>query len=159
MWKCLAAVLTAGVLSLPLEAQQGTAPDGFYPNSYAGATFTGVFQPDSSDALLITLVYTRGSKSETFVGKLAATCASRDKNGSVHNFDASMIPTGTVLTAYYVSVTKKSDGRKSTENSVIGISYVEIGGKKVPDEKRRIIYFCTTERIIRTMGFGPRPPQ
>jgi len=107
---------------------------------------------------MITLVYTSGSKSETFVGRLAATCASRDTKGSVHGFDASMIPKGTVLIAYYIVVSKKSGGQKFTQNSVIGISFVEVGGKKVPGGERGVIY-CTTERFVRFMGFGPTPPQ
>jgi len=43
------------------------------------------------------------------------------------------------LTAFYNTTAKKSGDQKSKENSVFAISYVELNGKKIPDEKRLII--------------------
>jgi hypothetical protein len=42
--------------------------NGYYPNSYSGASFTGFLQPENSDPPEITLVYTKGGKSDRFVG-------------------------------------------------------------------------------------------
>ena len=152
MWKRLAAALTACVFSFPLLAQKGTAPNGYYPSSYAGATFTGLLQSSSGDGQQITLLYAKGSKAAIFVGKLAATCSWKTKEGTVHTFDPSKTPSGTVLTAFYTSVTKNTEGRKSTENSVIAISLVEVGGKRMPENERAIIP-CTTERFATFVAF------
>ena len=69
MLKCLATILTSFAFSLPLAAQKDTAPNGYYQNSDSGATFTGFLQPENSDPQEITLVYTKGSKSDRFVGR------------------------------------------------------------------------------------------
>ena len=50
------------------------------------------------------------------------------------------MPKDTVLTAFYNTVTKKVDGQKTSENLIFAISYVEMNGKKIPDEKRLIIW-------------------
>jgi len=49
-----------------LDAQKGTAPDGYYPSTYSGNIFTGNLQPISKDAPEFTLVYTNGRKSDKF---------------------------------------------------------------------------------------------
>jgi len=152
MWKRLAAILSACVFSSPLLAQKGTAPNGYYPASYAGATFTGLLQTYSGDGQQITLLYAKGSKAEIFVGKLAATCNWKTKEGIAKTFDPSKTPSGTVLTAFYTSVTKKTEGRKTAENSIIAISFVEVGGKGIPESERTIIP-CTTERFVKFVAF------
>ncbi len=146
MFKCLATALTACAFSLPLVAQKGTAPNGYYPNSYYGATFTGTLQSENGDPQEITLVYTKGSKSDRFVGRLASTCSWKSK-GAVHLFSASEAPRGTVLTAFYQTVTTKSGGQKSKENLIIAVSYAEVEGKRIPDEMRAIIS-CSGDQVL-----------
>ena len=150
--KCLATILTACAFSLPLVAQKGVAPNGYYPNSYYGATFTGVLQPESGEPQEITLVYTKGSKSDRFVGKLASTCSWKNKDGSVHTFRTSEASKGTVLTAFYQANTNKSQGQKSTENIIIAISYAEVDGKRIPDDKR-VIVSCSVEPFLHFKAF------
>jgi hypothetical protein len=152
MWKRLAATLCACTFSLPLLAQKGTAPNGYYPASYAGATFTGVLQASSSNLQAITLIHTKGNKSETFVGKFSAPCTWKVQDGAVRTLDPSKARDGTILTAFYTSDTKKSGDRKFTENTVIAISFVEVGGRSLPDNEKAIIP-CTTERFSRFVAF------
>ncbi len=152
MLRCLATILTACAFSFPLLAQKGTAPNGYYPNSYFGATFTGILQPENGDPQEITLVYTKGSKSDRFVGRLELTCSWKNKDGTVHAFSASEATRGTVLTAFYQSTTKKSGGQKSKENLVIAISYAEIDGKRIPDDKR-VLISCSAEQFVRFKVF------
>jgi hypothetical protein len=66
--------------------------------------------------------------------------------------EASKLPKGSVLTAFYTSATKKAEGRKTTENSIIAISFIEVGGKKMPEDERAIIP-CTTERFLKFVAF------
>jgi hypothetical protein len=152
MLKCLVTVLTACVFSLPSLAQKGVAPNGYYPNSYFGATFTGVLQPETGELQEITLVYTKGNKSENFVGKLASPCSWKSKDGTVHRFRASEAPKGTVLTAFYQVTTNKSQGQKSQENVVVAISYAEVDGKRIPDEKR-VTISCSAEPFVQFKAF------
>jgi hypothetical protein len=141
--------LMALVFSSASEAQKGTAPSGYYPPGYFGATFTGSIEPPTvdADAEEIVLVYTKATKSERFTGRLEATCAWTNKDGTVHGFRASNAPKGAVLTAFYIPITTKLNGQKSTENSVIAISYAEVDGKKIPDDKR-IIVSCSAEKRL-----------
>lgn len=152
MLKCSVTILTACAFSFPLFAQKGVAPNGYYPNSYFGATFTGVLQPGTGEPQQITLVYRKGNKSENFVGRLASPCSWKSKDGTVHTFSASEAQKGTVLTAFYQEMTNKSQGQKSKENVVIGISYAEVDGKRIPDEKR-VVISCSAEAFRQFKAF------
>ena len=48
-------------------AQKGTAESGFYPFGYNGDTWTGVVTAANDDKREITLTYTKGDKTQTFV--------------------------------------------------------------------------------------------
>ncbi|MBZ5527320.1 MAG: hypothetical protein LAN71_05380 [Acidobacteriia bacterium] len=148
MLKCCAISLIVCILSLPLKAQKGTAPAGYYPENYYGAIFTGALESAASETQEFTLVFTKGQKSERFVGRLESACAWKDKAGTLHVFNVSDLSKGTVLTAFYIKVTKKSDGQKSTENTVFALSFAESDGKKIPDDKR-ITVFCSKEQSLR----------
>ena len=134
-------IFALGVLvcSAGFWAQKGTAPNGYYPSNYSGATFTGAIQSAVPEHEEITLVYTKGDKSEIFVGRMESPCSWEDKKGTIHTINVSEIPKGTVLTAFYETVTKKIDDRKVKVNSIIAISTKELDGQKIPDEKRVII--------------------
>jgi hypothetical protein len=131
---------------LPLRAQHATAPNGYYPHTYSGSIFTGSLESVVPDTQEITLVYTKGSKTERFVGRLESTCSWKDKQGTVHSFTGSDLPKGTVLTTFYTSSTKKSGGEKITENSIFAVSYAEQNGKRIPDE-RRVLIPCSEQKF------------
>jgi hypothetical protein len=99
------------LLSLPLRAQYGSAPNGYYPPNYSGSIFTGSLESAASDTQEMTLVYTKGNKTERFAGRLESACGWKDKNGTAHSFKASDIPKSTILTAFYTKTTKKSGGQ------------------------------------------------
>jgi hypothetical protein len=127
------------LFSFPLLAQYGSAPNGYYPPGYAGSIFTGSLESAAADTQEMTLVYAKGNKTERFVGRLESACGWKDKDGTAHSFKGSDIPKGTILTAFYNKTTKKSDGQKTTEISIFAISYVELNGKRIPDDKRVVI--------------------
>lgn len=144
MWRYLSILFILSLCSLRLVAQSGTAPSGYYPPTYHGSIFTGTLEMVDENTQEITLVYAKGGKSEQFVGRMESFCRWKVRDGTAHTFRASDLPKGTVLTAFYNTTTKKSAGEKSKENSVFAISYVELNGKKIPDEKRLII-FCSEQ--------------
>jgi hypothetical protein len=139
MWRYVSTFIIICGWSVRLAAQSGTAPSGYYPPTYNGSIFTGTLETVDADTQEIKLAYSKGSKSEHFIGRMESPCRWKEKGGPVHTFKASDIPKGTVLTAFYNTTTKKSGDQKSKENSVFAISYVERNGKKIPDEKRLII--------------------
>jgi len=153
MWKTLPIVLVIGLFSVPLEAQKGTAPNGYYPPTFQGSIFTGSLELGAADTQEITLTYTKGSKSEHFVGRLEALCGWKDKDGTAHSFKASDIPKGTILTAFYNATKKESGGQKITENSVFAMSYVEVNGKRIPDDKR-VIISCSEQKFTFFRAFN-----
>ena len=42
-----------------MNAQKGTAPDGYYPAAYMGSTFTGSLQPAGNAPSRFTMLYTK----------------------------------------------------------------------------------------------------
>jgi len=146
MKRIVTLLLVVGLFSLPLRAQYGSAPNGYYPYNYAGSIFTGSLESAAADTQEMTLVFTKDSKSQRFAGRLESACGWKDKDGTAHSFKASDIPKGTVLTAFYKATTKKSGGQKITENSIFAISYVELNGKRIPDEKR-ILISCSDQKF------------
>jgi hypothetical protein len=145
MLRPLTAILAVCIFSVPLDAQYGTASNGYYPANYNGSIFTGSVESVVADTQEITLVYTKGSKSERFVGRFESACSWKEKDGSLHSVRASDIPKGTVLTALYSKVTKKSGGHKTDEFSIFAISFVEFSGKRIPDDRRLLIY-CSDQK-------------
>jgi hypothetical protein len=117
-------------------AQYGTAPEGDFPVSYNGDTFTGTVIASDGDQL--TLNYVKGSKTDNFTGRLAGGCAVPTTNNSNHKMTATDIPKDTVMTAYFNRVTKKVDGQKTKENQIIAISFEVWHGQKISDEKKKI---------------------
>lgn len=129
-------VLSLFLFSISALAQYGTAPEGDFPTGYNGDTFTGAVTATEGDQL--TLTYTKGSKTDTFVGKLAGGCAVPTTNNSSHRMTASDIPKDTVMTAYFNRVTKKVDGQKVKENQIIAISFGVWRGQKISGDKKKI---------------------
>ena len=152
MLKSLRILLAVCFLSNPVLAQYGSAPNGYYPHSYFGATFTGTLEVTKGDPQEITLVYSKGAKSERFVGKLETPCHWKTKDGVSHSFENSEAWKNTVLTAFYKMNTKKSGGQKVSENVIIAFSVSEVDGLKVAEGKRIIIY-CSKDTAMQFKAF------
>lgn len=107
-------VFTALILSVAagLQAQHGTAPNGYFPMGYAGDTWTGEVSAVNNASREITLVYNNGKKTETFVGVLQQGYKVKLKDGSLAELKLSMIPAGTRLKVYYMAKDRKVSGRK-----------------------------------------------
>ena len=135
-------------LTLLAHAQSEGAPPGYWPANYQGSSFTGELEGVASDAQEISLVYKKGRKSETFVGRLESTCSWKDSHGTIHIFHWSDIPLSTGVTAFYMPVTKKIGAQKTRENLIFAIAYTEINGKEVPYEKRMVIYCSDQEPLF-----------
>jgi len=132
----LTQLLLSLLLSIMAVAQYGTAPNGNFPANYNGDTFTGVVTAAEGDQL--TLTYTKGSKTETFVGKLGAGCSVPTNDKSDRKMAAADIPQGTVLTAFFNRNTRKVDGQKVKENLIIAIAFDVWNGQKIAEEKKKI---------------------
>jgi hypothetical protein len=143
------------LFSLSLSAQHGTAPNGYYPQNFSGSIFTGSLESATADTQEITLAYSKGNKSERFVGRLESACGWKGKDGAAHSFKADEIPKGTVLTALYINTTKKTGGQKINENSIFAISYVEFDGKRIPrQESYRFLFGPEVQRFQSLLVIG-----
>jgi hypothetical protein len=120
--------------------QQGTAPSGYYPSYYHGSTFTGDVV-DAGDAL--TLKYTKGKKTQTFVGRFEKPCDVPTKDGKIVTISPADIPLGSNLTAYYYVRSNKVDGKKIDENVIIQIDFNLVNGKPFAANKQNM-YNCST---------------
>ena len=118
--------------------QYATAPNGYYPVGYTGATFTGTVMERSADT--ITLTYRHGSKTDTFVGRVDAPCHFPSSKTEITRMNLLTIPMGSVITAFYESKTVKVEGTKLRENRIFGISFREMDGKPVPEQERTVFY-------------------
>jgi hypothetical protein len=131
-----------------VSAQYGTAPNNYYPDNYSGSIFTGAVD-DTADNQ-ITLTFTKGSKTDRFTGLFETGCSVPSKNG--RHMLPSDIPHGTVMTAFFNSRKKKFDGKKTTENVIIAITFEVWQGQKVAGDKK-MIYWCTDERHLQFKAF------
>jgi hypothetical protein len=115
-------------------AQQGTAPNGNYPAGYTGNTWTGVVSNVNEATGEFTLTFTKGSKTETFVGVPEKEYLVAPKDGPERPLKLSDIHVGRTLTVFYTLETKKVDGKKVTFNSVFYIN-------SIPNNRKVMTYF------------------
>ena len=151
---CFVSVFVSGITTFPSygQAQERSAPNGYYPYDFNGTTFTGRVESVDNDRQELTLVYTNKAHEDRFIGRLDAPCSIKDRNGAVRGFGVSGIPKGTVLMAFYVPETDKSSGQSKKQNRIFAISSVELEGKKIPDEKR-VIILCSPPQQLKFMAF------
>lgn len=102
--------------------QHGTAGSGNYPAGYQGDTWTGVVVSANEQTNEITLSYTKGGKSETFVGVPEAGYLVHEHGGVTRPLKMSDIPVGKVIEVWYIEETKKVGGRKVKVNSIVLIN-------------------------------------
>lgn len=124
--------------------QYRDAPNGYYPDNYMGATFIGEITDVNESQL--TLTYTKKNKVETFTGRFEAPCSVPLKNGRA--MKTSELPKGTVLTAFFITNTKKVNGQKEKENVVIAISVAGVQGVKIEDLDRVVSYCKGMQRLV-----------
>lgn len=99
-------------VSWGLQAQHGTAANGYFPLGYAGDTWSGEVSAVNDASREITLVFNNSKKIETFVGVLQQGYKVKLKDGSLAELKVSTIPIGTRLTVYYMAKGRKVNGQK-----------------------------------------------
>ncbi len=140
----LLVILAVIVTIIPALAQYGSAPSGYYPVGYTGATFTGTLVSATQSPELVTLRYTKGAHTDDFVGRPESTCAGKVQGGVAQKYHLSQVPKGTVLTVFYTAATSKDkDGQKNKDNVIFAIEYLELSGKAIPADKRGMVS-CST---------------
>ncbi len=151
---CFVSAFVSGITAFSPygQAQERTAPNGYYPNYFTGRTFTGRVESVDNDRQELTLAYTNKAHEERFIGSLDAPCSIKDRNGAVRNFGVSGIPKETVLMVLYVPGTDASGGQSKKQNHIFAVSSIELEGKKIPDDKRVIIY-CSPPQQLQFMVF------
>jgi len=137
--------------ALLVSAQQGTAPSGYYPHSYFGATFTGEVIDGPLDVL--TLKYKKSDHEETFIGKFEVPCPAPMKDGKIGAMTPADVPLGTVVTVFYYGGNAKANDKQGVENLIIGISFDTVEGRVVPVEKRKK-FVCTNQIMNVYKAFG-----
>jgi len=100
------------ILSSAAFGQHGTAESGYFPIGYNGDIWTGVIAATNEATREITLSYTKGQKTETFVGVLEDGYKVKMKDGSLHELRLSEIQLGTRVTVYYMQAERKEGGKK-----------------------------------------------
>lgn len=138
----MTAAALATLLMFPAFAlgQHRVAPNGYYPANYHGDTFTGEVTAANGDE--ITLTYTKGKKTQTFVGRFETACNVPKADRSPQKLGATDFPKGTVLVAFYNAVSKKVDNKKIKENLIFAVSFDVWQGQKIPDDKK-LVYRCS----------------
>jgi len=131
--------ITILTLGLPVSAQKGSAPSGFYPSNYHGETFTGnVADANDGDKRLV-LQYDHGSKHETFIGTTESVCLAATKAGPTKELRLSAIPKGTLLTAFYNTETLHEGNDRKMVNSILAIRFDKVNGQTLNDPRRPVI--------------------
>lgn len=144
-------LVLALTLLTPGFAQQGTAPNGYYPREYQGMIFTGEVIDGPLD--VVTLRYKKADREETFIGRFESPCAVPTKDGKMGAMAPSDVPLGDVVTAYYYGRAVKTNGKSVKENVIIGIVFDAVNGKAIPAEKRKA-YQCTQQWTAVYKAFG-----
>jgi len=136
--------------SIIASAQYASAPNNYYPADYTGSIFTGVVTETSDNQ--ITLTFTKDSKTDTFTGifKIGCSVPAAQKSGRL--MTPLDIPKGTVMTAFFDTNTKKVNGKKAKENSIIAIAFDIWQGQKIPADKK-MMYWCTDSRHLQFRAY------
>ncbi len=138
-------------LSRTVAAQKGTAPNGYYPANYNGATFTGKVVQTTDET--ITLNYAHGSKTDTFEAYATAPCNLPSTKTTTQPMPLSKVQTGAVVTLFYETKEIKVDGKKQKKNEVIGIVFLEENGRKIKEEHQALFYCVPGPRKLDFMTF------
>jgi len=127
----VAALLITGSTA---EAQHGTAPSGYYPDTFQGDTWTGLIASKNDQTGEITLQYSHGDKTETFVGIIEKGYLVLPRGGAERPLRPTDLPVGMKITVYYLSDTVKIEGKKVKVYTIFTI-------KEVPNNRQRSVSF------------------
>jgi len=138
-------------LITPLATSQyGTAPNNYYPDKYNGSTFTGTVAETKNDQIALT--YAKADKTDTFIGRLETACSVPRADNNSRGMNASDIPLGTVMTAFFNVDNRKVDGQKIKENLILAISFITWQGQNIAEDKRTI-YLCTAGKHVQFRAY------
>jgi hypothetical protein len=87
-------------------AQKGTAEPDYYPMGYSGDTWTGEVTAANEDTREFTLTYTKGDKTQTFVGVLPKGYTVKMKDGRDHEVKMDELM-GMQIRVYYINKSAK----------------------------------------------------
>jgi hypothetical protein len=107
-----------------LHAQHGEAGNGYFPNGFAGDTWTGEVSAVNDDTREITLVYHGPKKTETFVGVLQQGYKAKLKDGSLAEVKVSLIHIGGRMKVYYMAKHRKVSGEKEKFYEIFKIDFL-----------------------------------
>jgi hypothetical protein len=107
-----------------LQAQHGTAPNGYWPMGFNGDTWTGEVTAVNDDSREIALVYSGKKKTETFVGVLQQGYNAKLKDGTPVELKVSTIHLGTRLEVYYMPKDRKIKGRKEKFYEIFQVHFL-----------------------------------
>jgi len=103
--------------------QKGTAEPDYYPQNYAGDTWTGIVTDVNEDTREFTLTYQKKDKDETFLGVLPKGYTVKMRDGSNHEIKLAEMM-GMRIKAYYMTKTKKVNDQKVKTNEVFKIRFL-----------------------------------
>ncbi len=150
MFTRVAAGIFSSLIATLALAQYGTAPNNYYPDNYNGSTFTGTVAETKDDQ--ITLTYAKPDKTDTFIGRLETACSVPRADSSGRGMNASDIPRGTVMTAFFNVGNRKLNGQKIKENLILAISFITWQGQNIAEDKRTI-YLCTAGKHVQFRAY------
>ncbi len=103
--------------------------------------FTGTVTQTTDDTM--TLSYTQGSKSETFVAYANGSCAMPATKSTASLMPLTKIPIGSQVEIFYEAKTAKVSGVKQKQNQMIGFAFLKtkVNGEWVA-MKSRVIFYC-----------------
>ncbi len=105
-------------------AQHGTAEPDYYPMGFNGDTWSGEVTAANEDTREFTLTYTKGNKTQTFVGMLAKGYTVKMKDGRDYEIKMADLM-GMRIKAYYITRNKKdANGVKVETHEVFRIKFL-----------------------------------
>jgi hypothetical protein len=115
-----------------VSAQHGTAEDGYYPDHYSGDTWTGIVASVSDNTREVTLTFTRGAKTESFVGILEKGYLAKPVKGAGRELNPSDLRLGIKIKVYYHVETKKVQDKKIKINRIFLIEGIpNLAGRRL----------------------------
>lgn len=118
------------VVLIPVQAQHGQAEPGYYPESFIGDTWEGNVTAVDDQGKTITLTYTKGSKSQTFVVKFADGLAVHYTDGTSKVLKPSDLPIGTSAIAYYTNFSEKTNGKRADVHEAFEVRTKDAQGQE-----------------------------
>ena len=113
-----------------VSSAHGQAEAGYYPAAFIGDTWEGNVTAVDDQARTITLTYTKGSKTQTFVIKFADGMAVHYTDGTSKDLKPSDLPISTSAIAYYNNFSEKINGKRSDVHEAFEVRTKDAEGKE-----------------------------